>query len=78
MPAIVLGVMLWVAGTAFGAVSAIAFLRRNSIGSLRIDRSEPEEPPKIFLEINKGASFQLLRREYVTLKVIAENYISQK
>ena len=49
-----------------------------SIGNLRIDRSEPDEPPKSFLEVTKGHSIEKIAREkFVILHVINESYISQ-
>lgn len=49
-----------------------------SIGNLRIDRSEPDEPPKPYLEVEKGHSIEKISREkFVILQVINESYISQ-
>lgn len=52
-------------------------VEESSIGHLRIDRSEPDEPPRPFLEV-KGSSIELIsRKDFVVLKVINENYLSQ-
>lgn len=49
-----------------------------SIGHLRIDRSEPDEPPKAFLEIANGNTINgIARKNFVILKVVDENYISR-
>lgn len=48
-----------------------------TVGTLRIDRSDPDDAPYIFLELE--ADPQVLEHEsYITLRVSRENYISQK
>lgn len=48
-----------------------------SVGHLRIDRSEPDEPARPFLELT-GANLETISQmNFVVLKVINENYISQ-
>lgn len=48
-----------------------------SIGHLRIDRSEPDEPPKPFLEVAKGVTIEAIaEKDIVMLKVVNENYLS--
>lgn len=49
-----------------------------SVGYLRIDRSEPDEPPRPFLEVKDATIESISRKKFVMLKVINENYISQK
>lgn len=52
-------------------------IEESSVGHLRIDRSEPDEPPRPFLEITKGASIESISKmKFVILKVINENYLS--
>ena len=49
-----------------------------SVGNLRIDRSEPDEPPRPFLEV-KGATVETIaQKKFVILKVINENYLSHE
>ena len=51
-------------------------VERRSVGHLRIDRSEPDERPRPFLEV-KGSSIDTIAKEkFVILKVINENYLS--
>lgn len=47
------------------------------VGTLRIDSSDPEDKPYIFLELNKGVG-DISRRSVVTLKVSTKSYLSQK
>jgi hypothetical protein len=46
-----------------------------SVGNLRIDRSEPDEPPKPFLEVTNATIETISRKDFVILKVINENYL---
>ena len=51
-------------------------IETRSLGWLRIDRSEPDEPARPFLEL-KGASIETISREkFVILEVVNENYLS--
>lgn len=47
------------------------------VGTLRIDSSDPEDGPYMFLELNKGTG-DVSRRKVVTLKVSTESYLSRK
>ncbi len=52
-------------------------VEERSAGNLRIDRSEPDEPPKAFLEA-KGTSIEsIARKKFVILKVVDESYLSR-
>lgn len=64
-------------GFAAGVAIAIFVYRAERVGTLRIDRSDPSEPPYIFLELNKGVG-DISTKKNVILKVKDENYISQK
>lgn len=81
--------ILLVIGVLFGVVVGITIgifvgmermrkaVERQSIGQLRIDRSEPDEPPRPFLEVFNGVTIESISQEnYVILKVVNENYIS--
>lgn len=49
----------------------------NVIGNLRIDNSDPNEPPYLFLELEKTPD-RLKDGDKVVLIVKVKNYISQK
>lgn len=51
-------------------------LKKNTVGTLRVDRSIPEEEPYLFLELNKGVG-DISQKEYVILNVDLNSYISQ-
>lgn len=51
--------------------------KRNVIGTLRVDHSDPQDDPYLFLELNKPLS-EFISKKYVRLKVCVKNFISQK
>lgn len=52
-------------------------IEERSVGHLRIDRSEPDERPKAFLEIMGTTIDSISQKNYVVLKVINEDYLSR-
>ena len=52
-------------------------IEERSVGHLRIDRSEIDEPPKPFLELKGNTIDSISKKDFVVLKVINENYISR-
>lgn len=62
---------------AIGYICACIGVLRLNIGTLRIDRSDPNEAPYMFLEVTKGVG-DISSRKYVMLEVSNENYISQE
>jgi hypothetical protein len=67
-------------GLAIGIVIGTERMRKaveeNSVGHLRIDRSEPDEPPRPFLEVKNATIETISQKDFVILKVINENYLS--
>lgn len=51
-------------------------IEEGSLGNLRIDRSEPDEPPKPFLEVTRADIETISQKKFVILKVVNENYVS--
>lgn len=70
-------VLIFIVGFLIGTGVVLIAYRTYSVGALRIDRSDPSEPPYIFLELDKGVG-DISRKKNVILKVKNENYISQK
>ena len=70
-------IILFLIGVSFGCTIARIIGRQKPIGNLRIDKSDPEDGPYFFLELNEHPHV-IEQSTYVTLKVVAENYISQK
>lgn len=63
-------------GLALGYIIATNKMSKKTIGALRIDGSDPDGP-YLFLELETDPRF-IENEEYITLKIIAKNYISQK
>lgn len=63
-------------GVAIGVITTSLLIR--SVGVIRIDQSDPDDRPYLFLEINRGCYEKLLRSKKVIFEVRKENYISQK
>lgn len=70
-------VLIFIAGFLIGTGVVLIAYRTYFVGALRIDRSDPSEPPYIFLELDNGVG-DISRKKNVILKVKNENYISQK
>lgn len=52
-------------------------IEKQSVGHLRIDRSEPDEPPRPFLELKGTTINEISQKKVILLKVINENYLSR-
>ncbi len=70
-------VISFLVGIVIGCIIVMIFSRLRAVGSLRIDRSDPDDNPYLFLELSKDIN-RFDCKKYITLKVRNENYISQK
>ena len=61
-------------GIVIGAVVTAYVFRRNFVGTLRVDQSDPTDAPYLFLEIEKGMG-DISRKKYVLLRVNTVSYI---
>lgn len=53
-------------------------VEQGSVGDLRIDRSEPNEPPHPCLEVYKGNTIESIsQKKFVILRVNNESYLSR-
>lgn len=66
-----------VGGILVGVAAATVFIYAKAIGSLRIDHSDPSEPPYLFLEVEKNPD-TLEHGKIVVLRVKRENLISHE
>jgi hypothetical protein len=66
----------------FGIITGACIIVRDHkgrvIGTLRVDRSDPDEPPYLFLELMNEGYAKLQTQEYVTFQVLRENYIPRE
>lgn len=65
-----------IVGSIVGSLVTLFLHRTKFVGTLRIDRSEPDEAPRIFLELHKGLG-DISKVKRVSMDVSTENYISQ-
>ena len=61
-------------GILIGFVCATIATRTKSVGSLRVDTSDPDDGPYLFLELSKDIE-EIYRKKYVTFKVSLKNFI---
>lgn len=47
------------------------------VGSLRVDHSDPDSGPYLFMEIDQGGMSTIQNSNYIILKVNLKSYISQ-
>jgi len=48
------------------------------VGSLRVDESDPDSGPYLFLELDRSGADAIYKQRYVRLRVELKNYISHK
>lgn len=68
---IIVGIVI---GILFGTLS----VRRNIVGLLRVDQSDPDSGPYLFLELSHKGADAIYKKRYVVLKVNIKNYISHE
>lgn len=70
-------VISFIFGIVIGLLVAHYVFRPKQIGSLRIDRSDPDDGPYLFLELEPGGIYKLQHSKYILLKVEERDYISR-
>ena len=69
-------VLLVLLGFVRGMVFFLIYLTARSIGTLRVDQSDPTEQPYLFLELDKPVE-SVINEKYVLFRVVKKNFISQ-
>lgn len=64
-------------GVAIGLIVGRASLTRKTMGRLRIDHSEPDEPTRLFLELKGVTPDMIAKYKFVMFEVINESYLSR-
>ena len=72
-----MGAIIFLIGILVGVAIMIFGFKKLIVGSLRIDRSDPDDQPYLFLEMKKELK-RVSKKKYIVLKVNIQNYISQK
>lgn len=65
-------------GILIGFFMSRFIFKEKSIGSLRVDQSDPDSGPYLFLELNRDGAETIYKKRYVRLRVDLKNYISHK
>ena len=69
-------ILMFLAGIVIGSVATQLIWRPKGVGNLRVDTSDPDGP-YLFLELTKELD-SVIKKDFVTLKVRKENFISHK
>lgn len=64
-------------GVLIGSLWVCIIFRLFVVGTLRVDRSDPDDAPYLFLELSKDVR-TVSEKKYVIFKVRNENYISHE
>lgn len=66
--------IVFVIGVLIGMMVSEIISRHDSIGALRVDSSDPDDGPYLFLELSKDVN-HIKRKKYIVLKVNTNSYI---
>lgn len=67
-------VISWLVGFLLGISLAQIKNRKKAIGTLRMDRSDPNEAPYLFLELNRDGMREIEKGKIVSFKVDLRDY----
>lgn len=62
-------ILCMIIGIIIGIVFGRQVFRRDVVGSLRIDQSDPDSGPYLFLELSHKGADAIYKKRYVVLKV---------
>ena len=68
-------IIAFLVGVLIGTILYAIAIKTASVGTLRIDQSDPEDLPYLFLELKKNLN-NIASNKYVIMEVKRENYIS--
>lgn len=68
-------IIVFLVGVLVGTIIYAIAVKTASVGTLRIDHSDPEDSPYLFLELEKNIA-TITSKKYVIMKVNLKNYIS--
>lgn len=71
--------LIWLlVGILIGLFVSRFIFKDKPIGSLRVDESDPDSGPYLFLELDPGGLNDIYKKKSVELRVKIKNYISHK
>lgn len=65
-------------GILVGIFMSRFIFKEKSVGSLRVDQSDSDSGPYLFLELNRDGAEAIYKKSYVRLQVDLKNYIPHK
>lgn len=68
-------IIAFLVGVLIGTIIYAIAVKTASVGTLRIDQSDPEDSPYLFLELDKHVAI-ISSKKYIIMKVERRNYIS--
>lgn len=71
-------IIVLIVGILIGVTASRFIFQEKTIGSLRVDNSDPDSGPYLFLELNRDGTEAIYKKRYIRLRVDLKNYISQK
>ena len=71
-------ILVFLFGVFIGLLIKQYTFRDKPIGSLRVDHSDPDSGPYLFLELDPGGVNEICKKQRVSLRVEIKNYISHK
>nr|WP_273546558.1 hypothetical protein [Dorea formicigenerans] len=72
---LIIGILI---GIIAGVLLSRFIFRERPVGSLRVDESDPDSGPYLFLELDRSGADAIYKQRYVRLRVELKNYISHK
>lgn len=69
-------VIACIIGILVGIIGTVIFLHYRSNGCLRIDRSIPEDGPRLFLELTESVE-TISKKKYITIAINNKSYLSR-
>ena len=71
--------LIWLlVGILIGLFASRFIFKDKPIGSLRVDKSDPDSEPYLFLELDSGGMIDIYKKQSVRLRVKIKDYISHK
>ena len=67
-----------IVGIIVGIVFGRQVFRKDVVGSLQVDQSDPDSGPYLFLELSHKGANAIYKKKYVVLKVNIKDYISHE
>lgn len=71
-------IMVLLIGIVVGLILSRLICKEKPVGSLRVDQSDPDSGPYLFLELSHEGADAIYKKKYVVLKVNLKDYISHE